>query len=561
MLSNFHLFFGFVLLVVAAISIGVVLTSYLIRKDSSFSASFVFGASYFLGISFYIVFFKTAYLFFEDVDISVFIMFGLAFLLVAFNVDKLTHFVRSIVNKKFIVIYWLPLLFIVCIVLLGKWLPSEDIPFFLKSIGSLHSPRYAWISNYIEYCNSIPILGQNTGQSVLAFIAGYVLTPGPYLFLFFWLAFSVFSLGFFIHGVLYKYVNNSQNLLWGVAIFLLGSTAFSITHVLVVDSGSPFFFSGYTDTLIGLFSVFFIIILFHAVQEEKSNGKLWWIMLLLLSVNYLSSPQNIVLIFLVFSILFVRKTLRKYSAFYFLAVFLLSAVLFIPQGGMLTPSSQHTEVNYSGMMSVSNAREGKATEHGIKEKGVIIYPGYPFHYDGIFGWKSGQTQLLEEALEYKKSLIKNISSFVWTLERVVINSIVVLFFPIAGLIYLKKYRSNPKVYNKNEVDYLYFFGLLFFIFGLLISFPFSLNGYKWELSRFMIPGIAVGMLGFSLFVVNQMKKTKKRKVLVIFISSVVMFGPISTQLVVVGLNISSDFSSKMSLLLSSGPSKLEYECN
>ena len=438
-------------------------------------------------------------------------MFGLAFLLVTFNVDKLTHFVQSIADKKSIIMYWLPLLLIVCAVLLGKWIPSEDIPFFLKSIGSLHSPRYSWIANYIEYCNSIPVLGQNTGQSVLAFIAGYVLTPAPYLFLFLWLAFSVFSLGFFIHGVLNQYTNNPKNLLWGVAIFLLGGTALSTTHVLVVDSGSPFFFSGYTDTLIGIFSVFFITILFGAIQKEGLNWKLWWIMLLLLSVNYLSSPQNIVLIFLVFSILLIRKTLSKYSVFYFLAVFLLSAVLFIPQGGMLTPSSQHTKVNYPGMMSVSNAREGKATEHGIKEKGVIIYPGYPFHYDGIFGWKSGQTQLLEEALGYKSNLTENIPSFVWTLERVAINSIVVLFFPMAGLIYLKKYRLNPKPCSKSEVDRLYLFGLLFFIFGLFISFPFSLNGYKWELSRFMIPGIAIGMLGFSLFVLDQMKKNKEKK--------------------------------------------------
>ena len=58
MLSNFHLFFGFALLVVVAISIGVILTSYLTKRDSGFSTSFVFGTSYFLGVFFILFFLK-----------------------------------------------------------------------------------------------------------------------------------------------------------------------------------------------------------------------------------------------------------------------------------------------------------------------------------------------------------------------------------------------------------------------------------------------------------------------------------------------------------------------
>ena len=564
-LNNFYLFIGFISIVFIAIGLGGVLLTYLIKPVNELPASFVFGASYFLGISFYIVFFKIMYLLFSDTGVSLYLMFALACLLIILNIKKLAPFIHVVINSKFMAIYWLILFFIVCIILLGKWLPSdEDTPFFLKSIGSLHSPRYAWISNYIQYCESIPILGQNTGQSILTFITGYILTPKPYLFLFLWLVVSVFFFGLFVYGMLHKYTKDSTYLLWGVVVFLFGNTALSLTHVLVIDSGSPFFFNGYSDTLIGIFSIFFTLTLFDIIQQKKYSFTLWWVILLIMSVNYLSAPQNIVIIFSIFILASINKVIDKYGAYYLLSAFLLSTFLFVPHGGMLTPSTYHTNINYIGMMSVADSRrEGKvAAEYGVNEKGLTVYPGYPFHYDGISGWKSGQKPLLKKALEYKKNLTKDISSFVWTLEKVVINSIVVLFFPMAGLIYLRrKCKLESSISEKYSLDYLYLFGILTFIIGLLISFPFSLNGYKWELSRFMIPGIAIGMLGFSLFIVNQMKRTVKNRVLAMTISFMMIFGPVVTQLTVANINIFDNPSMKMDLLLSSGPGKSEYTCD
>ena len=133
---------------------------------------------------------------------------------------------------------------------------------------------------------------------------------------------------------------------------------------------------------------------------------------------------------------------------------------------------------------------------------------------------------------------------------------------MAGLIYLrKKCKLESSLSEKSSFRYLYLFGILTFIIGLLISFPFSLNGYKWQLSRFMIPGIAIGMLGFSLFIINQMKRTAKNRVLAMTISIMVIFGPVFTQLTVANINIFDNPSMKMDLLLSSGPGKSEYTCD
>lgn len=558
-LNNFYLFIGFIPIVLIAIGLGGVLLTYSIKPVNELPTSFVFGASYFLGISFYIVFFKIMYLLFSDIGVSLYLMFGLACLLIILNIKKLAPFIHVVINSKFMAMYWLILFFIVCIILLGKWLPTDEFaPFFLKSIGSLHSPRYGWVSNYIEYCEFIPILGQNTGQSILTFITGYILTPKPYLFLFLWLVVSVFFFGLVVYGMLLKYTKDSTYLWWGVIVFLFGNTALSLTHVLVIDSGSPFFFNGYSDTFIGTFSIFFTLMLFDIIQQKKHSFTLWWVILLIMSVNYLSAPQNIVIIFSIFILASITKVINKYSAYYLLSAFLLSTFLFVPQGGMLTPSSYHTNINYIGVMSVADG----AAEHGASERALNLSPGYQYYYDGISGWKSDRALLLHKALEYKKNLPKDIASLVWTLERIVINSIVVLFFPMAGLIYLrKKCKLESSLSEKSSFRYLYLFGILTFIIGLLISFPFSLNGYKWELSRFMIPGIAIGMLGFSLFIVNQMKRTAKNRVLAMTLSIMVIFGPVSTQLTVANINIFDNPSMKMDTLLSSGPEKSEYSCN
>ena len=81
--------------------------------------------------------------------------------------------------------------------------PQEMNPF--SNIGSLHSVRYAWLSNFIQHCDRIPILGQNFGQSILTAFFGTAWSPRPYLFLLLWLYTGILISTMFFHELISEF--------------------------------------------------------------------------------------------------------------------------------------------------------------------------------------------------------------------------------------------------------------------------------------------------------------------------------------------------------------------
>ena len=63
------------------------------------------------------------------------------------------------------------------------------------------------------------------------------------------------------------------------------------------------------------------------------------------------------------------------------------------------------------------------------------------------------------------------------------------------------------------------------IFGISFTFIFSINGYKWELTRFMIPFITFGMIAYFISLWNFLKFRKIFYFLVLFS----LIGPILSQ--------------------------------
>ncbi len=233
---------------------------------------------------------------------------------------------------------------------------------------------------------------------------------------------------------------------------------------------------------------------------------------------------------------------------------MLSTIISIPQGGMLTPSKYYDNIAYIGIMSPYKDHIGGT------EKGITIHPGYQFHYDGLTKWRQGQNDLLREGLKYKED--GSIMAFLWTIERIVVNSFIVLFFPILGLfgiwmVYKKNLKNNykdPEIYNTPPITYLLIFGVSAFAFGLFINLPFSLNGYKWELTRFMIPGIAFGMVSFYIFLENITSKYRKGKAIMGLVVLFMVAGPLITQTTKSVKNlVESDLSYKINALVSTGP--------
>ena len=556
----------FFILIFITVSLGIVLSekSILIKENSLFYNKI--STSYFIGMIFYIVILKSYYFIFKDLILSNILIIFTVFLILALKKKNLVEFFlkyKVFFSLKKIIINFLIIIFLSFFVF-SVWFDHKHYDLFLNSTGSLHSGWYAWLSNFINTCNLIPTLGQNTGQSILTYFTGFVFNDlKPHLYLYLWLIFSLYFLSIYFFSFLREFFFLNKNIsLLGAFFIMFGGTAFSFTHILVIDSGSPFILNGYSDTLFGVFSV---VVAYNIFVNIKEGKKLLvtdiFLIFLLLGGNFFMAPQNIIFFLGCLPFFLFDNSIKLNLRKKFLVIFFISLVYFVPQGGMLTPSLFQDNIKSAGVnsfFSKINTNEYKelVQRENFIEEVITILPGYPFFYDGIQAWKPGQSSLLKEALSMRENLTENFSSFIWTIEKIFINSLIVLFFPILGLVLIVYWhqmlkKNSIKFYKKRRVSFLSNYTGLTFVFGACFTFFFSFNGYKWELSRFMIPFITFGMITYFIALSNLLK-FRKIFLFLIFFS---VTGPLFSQGLKSQKNILNIHQEKINLFLS--PSQKE----
>ena len=310
---------------------------------------------------------------------------------------------------------------------------------------------------------------------------------------------------------------------------MAGNSALSLTHVLTLDSGNPFILNGYTDTILGIFSIFFLLLINENIKIGRSKISIFLLSLLILVLNFFCAPQNIIFLSIIPIISFIRRKYEKESnsfvlSFWIIAI-LVSSLISIPLGGMFTPQTLLSNIFYPGIMSPMGS--------GVKT-GIQLHPGIPFHIGWLGYWESGLTPLLSFASEFissKLTLENFLNKAIWSLEQILVTSLRVLFFVIVGLLFLVYNFKIPMfLYNKNDrlltLNSIGIYGVIFFLCGLLPGFFIMLNGYKWELSRFLIPAVSIGSLGLSLAVIYLVdRKFMFRKYIVIIVFLLVFAGP------------------------------------
>jgi hypothetical protein len=438
------------------------------------------------------------------------------------------------------------------------------------SVGTLHAVRYAWLSNFIGEFNFIPTIGQNSFQSILTFISGLIYGPAPFLYLFLWLCSSVFFLNIYIYGILSKIIHNKTGRVLGLIIFMMGQTAFSFTHVLTLDSGSPFLFTGYTDTITGIFSVLVFFKLYSVLNlKNKTNKKIVLIMLLIIFSNFLYAPQNIIFltasVFLILTLSYIKKN-NKIKIGTIGSILLIAFLFMIPLGGMLTPSFFFTELSYSGILQIGSRYE--------------ISPGIGFHYGWVGNWEFGLTNLTNFAKNIYTPLLENIeflNRLPWYLEQIIFTSIRVHFFTIIGLIFLylyshnlflKSYKTEKELEATSLIKSMSIFGIFFFIVGFILIFPISLNDNKWAFTRFLIPAATIGLLGNSIIIGKIIENKRKSFIKLSIITCVLifsLFGPLLNNALIVINNVThlynqDNYKRQFNLLLSYGPQVLSQNC-
>ena len=286
----------FFLLLTVTIGVGFVLLNYLLSDLYNESFSIKIGASFFLGISSLITCVSILAKIIGNSNYAAIVAIIIHLLIFLYHINSIKIIFHEVKKSEWI--FGSIIILLVGILILIYWMPSVDKLESYSTIGSLHSQRYAWISNYIKYCATIPVLGQNIGQSILAYMVGLIFTDSPYLFLFLWLLMSQIFLGFLVFGFINLYINNFKLSILGVLIFLFGNSALSLTRILTIDSGNPFVMNGYTDSLLGVASIF-LLILYHnlAIKIYNYQFKTYFTIFILIVANYISAPQNIIYLF------------------------------------------------------------------------------------------------------------------------------------------------------------------------------------------------------------------------------------------------------------------------
>ena len=544
MLSILLSFFVFIAFLGLITSTGYSVLNLTINWKNSYHLFFRVGSAYFLGIAFFVAIFRFFTYFDTSPYQSIWITSFLALGLCLFSYKDLYILLREILQTRLFLIFLTFTIFVAPLLLIF-WLPFsslQDMNPLHSLVGSLNSVKYAWVSNLINECKFFPILGQNTAQSILSYVTGAVYGNRPFLGLFLWLESSIFFLSIFFYGIIRMIVSKSRIAFLLVVLIMFGNSALSFSHILVIDSGSPFGLSGYTDTLYGVFSVFFLFFLHNYLNKKRGiNLAAFFLVVLILITNYLASPQNIILLSLLTLFItfysFIHSKDYKMTIFWGLAI-LLTSIISIPMGGMLTPEFLQTNLEYYGLMSPLG-----------NSSGLELYPGYPYHFGNPNEWALGQLSLLKELQMYIQQGLSGYSSSIWVLEQIIFNSFRVLFFPLLGIIafyFLPKKLANSAKQEDTELPTFknfFVYGLLLFSIGFIICFPFAMNGFKWQFARFMVPAIAVGMFGFSLFVLYLVDKYKKiGRYIFICLVFTVLVGPLSSFLFTV-LNNSIDIYS------------------
>lgn len=470
-------------------------------------------ASYFIGVALFLSIYRILAIVFSNAYIALMSSLILA-LLISFLLfmDKsfLTKFINNYFKSTNLKNSFLIISLMICFsfyILLYWCEPNSNISNPFSTIGTLHSVRYSNISKFIFQNNFVPFLNQNYGQSLLSTIHLFLINKGSLLSLFSWLISSLLFLIFGIFGI-FKYFKLSLiNTILSTSIVMIGTSSISLVPTLIIDSGFPYIFNGYSDTIIsiGTFLIFMYWFL-HNLNNNFLKLSLWSLLFLFILFTgwNIFAPQNIVIsIFLLFTVLFnykLNSTKFKYLFIVFSSV-LLFAYIGSNMGGMLFRSKLNKHTNtIQGNMTIDSP-----------EKKFSIQPTQPYFIYGNSHWEP-----LDRSLGEDKPLKKSVNTFIlnptflnfvtlfyrilWLIETNLWIMLKVLGTPIFGLIILL-YLSKNYSRNKYLVPFIKY-SLIILFFGILISFSFSVSSYKWELTRFLIPGVFLGMISISIFLFN-----------------------------------------------------------
>jgi len=513
--------FGVLMPAVISLIIGILI----LQKSSILSMTskkVLIPIGYFLGLSIHIVFIMLADSIIKDFQASLYLILLLEIIYISVNINL----VKALLKRGYAA-YYLKFFFAICLTYIFLYLfwTSKYNAIATGTYGTLHSYRYAWISNVIVQCEVVPNVGQNIGQSLLTAISSTLSgTQIPYLYLGTWLSISLVMLVKLIINLLIQIGVDNKSSKIAAMLFVFLGCSLSFNYVSVVDSGYPLIMNGYTDTLLG--TAIFLILCYALTkkQEVKMNKIDSFLLFTMFSCNYFVAPQNILILVLFFSLSLSLLKLHSYPEFHNLKTkvitFIFASIMSIPLGGFFSPANFRSKVNIPGV-------------EVINKLSFDFLPGYPFAWnvDKKFFVQKGEDLIMQllETLQNSNSSIQD--KLIAVMDLITFNFIA-LALPILGFVLLVAFRNKLKDFLQEfRTSYspsLMAIWVLVISIILQMTIPlfFRISGYKWELTRFAIPFFIIGNLVVSVIAVRSLLKNSIKGYILVGITIVALIGPL-----------------------------------
>jgi hypothetical protein len=364
------------------------------------------------------------------------------------------------------------------------WLRPDDVHTgIIESVGTLHSTRYATLAQSIA-AGHLPLVNQNYGQALLAAAVYGGDLFGPHLTLLVWLGVSMVALAGLVHGAIGWLGITGWPRGVALLITMTGNMALSVSHILALGSGWPLLRNGYTDSVCNVATWLLVAMCLANCVAGQTMSRLGLVTLALLTLAWnASGAENILVLGGTAAAVALwapqgrRAQLRRVAPVFIVCA--LALVFARLQGGLLCGL---VGANPSDLASIPGLQE-VGSLHQLR-----FAPGLEHMFmtaDTIMRGRNFGLEVVEGNLDERAHLAWTIAAtehYLWDTPRL-------LAVPLLGLWGLLRLPLRARRLGT--------VGVAAMSMSLVGAWPFSIGYYKWELTRFLPPGVIIGFIGIA----------------------------------------------------------------
>jgi hypothetical protein len=340
------------------------------------------------------------------------------------------------------------------------WLYSID--YILTNVhapfGTIETGRYVNIAQYIINYDSLPKIKQNYGQSIISSFLKIFFNINLPLSLFILLAVSKALFLKLLYSI--ARINNGP-----FFSFILCILAFFVAHslfffpVLNYDSGNPIALNGYFDAIYS-FLTLFLYVYINIIENKQSL----FLNIILYSSWLITAPQNLILAIVYHALSFRISNFSQ--SFLGLITPAILIILGFFLGGFFLGSSDPATLNAIPGLDILLTKFTLSFNFGLDflRFSPIVYPDFSF------------THVSVSPLIFTPSFYELPIAFLSRLITIVSNNFLDLYV-------LFIFCFNKNFIKFKEIKTIYLASFIVFIATCFIE----ITGYKWQMSRFIMP--------------------------------------------------------------------------